>query len=245
MKKFIYSLLGGAMALCSTSCMEVDNFDEPEGHYYGTIIDSTTGLPILASQGECKIRMWEMSYSLDPSPKDIPLKQDGTFNNTKIFNGTYDIQPRGAWWPVEKHRVPVGRNTPPDVMEVTPYLHIIDFGMELEYDGDSPFLKLSCRLEAPITTDMPNLRMVRPFLSLTQFCGSNQCIGEYDQEEYKHETNMAWNRVPKEDDGNSAPYEFRLPVKKGYTYFVRMGAQVNDEFRNYNYSEIKMIEIPM
>ena len=244
MKKFIYGLLGSALALCSTSCMEVDNFDEPEGHYYGTIIDSTTGKPILTSQGECKIRMWEMSYDLDPNPRDINIKQDGTFNNTKIFNGTYDVQPRGAWWPVEKHRVPIGRNTPADNMTVTPYLTLSDFELELVYEDEKPFLKMSCRLSAPIEEGLPNIRMIRPFLSLTQFCGSNQCIGEYDQPAYKEEMNSTWARIPKEEDGKSVPYEFKLPVKKGYFYFARIGARLNDEYQNFNYTEIKKIEIP-
>lgn len=243
MKTTLYSLLVCSMAFCATSCMSVDNFDEPEAHYSGTIIDRTTGEPILASQGECKVRLWEMSYSLNPSPQDIPVKQDGTFNNSKLFNGTYDVQPRGAWWPVEKHRVPIGRKTENDVIEVTPYLHIIDFNME--YDAEDNVLIVSCRLNAPITEGLPNIRSVRPFLSLNQFCGANSCIGEYSNyDDYKADMNSSWARIPKADDGNSLPYEFRLPVKKGYFYFVRMGAYVDDEFHNYNYSEIKTIDIP-
>ena len=87
--------------------------------------------------------------------------------------------------------------------------------------------------------------MIRPFLSLTQFCGSNQCIGEYDQDQYKEEMNSTWARIPKEEDGKSVPYEFKLPVKKGYFYFARIGARVNDEYQNYNYTEIKSIDIPL
>ncbi|MCM1139943.1 MAG: DUF3823 domain-containing protein [Muribaculum sp.] len=244
MNKIIYNLIIAIFALSTTACMEVDNFDEPEARYSGKIIDVTTGQPILASQGECKIRLWEMSHNLNPAPQDIPLKQDGTFKNTKLFNGTYDVQPRGAWWPVEKHRVPIGRKTQDDIIEVTPYLHIIDF--EMEYDAERNELVVSCRLEAPITENLPNIRSVRPFLSLNQFCGSNNCIGEYSNNNaYKADMNTRWDRIPKADDGNSQPYEFRLPVKKGYYYFVRMGAYVDDEFHNYNYSEIKEIEIPM
>ena len=38
MKKFIYSLLFGTSALLMASCMEVDNFDAPDCHFYGKII---------------------------------------------------------------------------------------------------------------------------------------------------------------------------------------------------------------
>lgn len=242
-KIYIYSILSLFAAFGFTSCMEVDNFDGPEAYYTGKIIDRTTGQPVLASQGECKVRLWEMSYSTNPSPQDIPVKQDGTFKNTKLFNGTYDVEPRGAWWPVEKHRVPIGRHTEEDIIEVTPYLHIIDFTMD--YDAEANELIVSCRLSAPITEGLPNIRSVRPFLSLNQFCGSNSCIGEYANfDEYKADMNSSWARIPKDEDGNSKPYQFRLPVKKGYFYFVRMGAYVDDEFHNYNYSEIKTTEIP-
>ena len=43
MKKTIYSILFVASVLASSSCMKVDNFDAPEAHVTGRIIDSTTG----------------------------------------------------------------------------------------------------------------------------------------------------------------------------------------------------------
>lgn len=245
MNKIFFGLAAGAMALCATSCMEIDNFDEPEAQFYGKVIDKTTGEVLLSGQGEGGVRLWEMSFSTNPSPQDIPMKQDGTFSNYKLFNGTYDVQPRGAWWPEEVVRIPIGRKTAERVFEVTPYLHIKDFTMELDNSEDTPYLVVSCRLEAPIEEDMPRIMRVSPFLSLNQFCSNNNCIGEYKTiSSYYEEPKVAWNKIPKEEDGLSQPYSFRLPVKRGYYYFVRMGAYVDDEFKNYNYSEIKEIEIP-
>lgn len=43
MKKLKHSLLFGVLTLFVTSCMEVDNFDEPDAHFTGRIIDKTTG----------------------------------------------------------------------------------------------------------------------------------------------------------------------------------------------------------
>ena len=57
MKKTIYSILFVASVLTSSSCMKVDNFDAPEAHVTGRIIDSTTGETILADQGECRVRI--------------------------------------------------------------------------------------------------------------------------------------------------------------------------------------------
>ena len=241
MKKLLYGLCVGASALLMASCMEVDNFDAPDSHLTGKIIDVTTGENILASQGECRVRMWEVSYSTNPGNQDIPLKQDGTFNNTKLFKGTYDMVPQGAWWPADTIRVGLGSKLTQN-FEVTPYLKMIDFQTEL-IAADT--LQVSCRFDAPIGEGMPNIMDIRPFLSLNQFCGSNQCISYYsDIDAYKKNINSTWEKLKKADDGKSQTYTFKLWVKKGYTYFVRMGARVKDTFQNYNYTEIKEIEIP-
>ena len=81
MKKTIYSILFVASVLASSSCMKVDNFDAPEAHVTGRIIDSTTGENILADQGECRVRIWEKSFSLNPANQDIPVKQDIIIQN--------------------------------------------------------------------------------------------------------------------------------------------------------------------
>lgn len=43
MKKLKHSLLFGVLTLFVTSCMEVDNFDEPDAHFTGRIIDKLRG----------------------------------------------------------------------------------------------------------------------------------------------------------------------------------------------------------
>lgn len=250
MRKLIYSLFMGTAALLVTSCMEIDNFDAPDAHFTGRVIDSTTGENILSSQGEGRIRIWEKSYSTNPAPQDIPMKQDGTFNNTKLFNGTYDVVPEGAWWPCDTIRIGIGGKVTQN-FEVTPYLKLFDF--YLAYENDS--LTMSCRIDAPIKQGLPRIMLIRPMLSTNQFCGNGNRIGWYgdqsweDENEvehfyYKEEPRKSWADLPKLEDGMSVVYRFRLPVKPGYFYFARMGAQVDDTFQNYNYTEIKTIEIP-
>mgnify|MGYP000258408169 CR=1 FL=1 len=74
---------GGYVRLACVFLYGVDNFDEPSARFTGRIIDKTTGENILADQAECRVRIYEKSYSLNPTPQDIPVKQDGTFNNSK------------------------------------------------------------------------------------------------------------------------------------------------------------------
>lgn len=249
MKKLIYSLLMGASVLFMASCMEVDNFDGPDAHFTGRLIDSTTGENILAGQGECRVRIWEKSFSTNPSPQDIPLKQDGTYNNSKLFKGTYDVVPEGAWWPCDTIRVGIGGKTTQN-FKVTPYLHLVDF--ETSLVGDT--LELSCRIDAPIKEGNPNIMDVRPFLSLTQFCGAGSRIDYYynmansDDDavaaRYISKPMKPWEKLPKDEDGKSTPFKFKVEVKPGYIYFVRIGARVQDTFQNYNYTEIVKIEVP-
>lgn len=239
MKKIIYSLLTSAFVFTMSSCMGIDNFDEPKAHLSGRIIDVTTGENILADQAECRIRIWEKSYSLNPSPQDIPLKQDGTFNNSKLFHGTYDLVPEGAWWPSDTIRLGIGKNAVNN-FEVTPYLKLINFNTEL----NGTTLTMSCRLDAPIKEGLPQINEIRPFLSLNQFCGGANHIDHYFNSKDRISIMKVWGNLDKETDGKSKTYTISVIVKPGYTYFVRMGARVKDTFEKYNYTEIVKIEVP-
>ena len=202
MKKLSFFTIAALLAISATSCMGVDNFDEPEARYTAKLIDKTTGSMLLTGQGEGCVRLWEMSYSLNPAPQDIPIKQDGTVSNYKLFAGTYDAQPRGAFWPMEKYEVKIGKKTAEDVIEVVPYLHINDFEMSLDNSGKDALLTVSCTLSAPVTEGLPNIRVIRPFLSTNHFCSASMCIGEYNNiKEYKTEINTSWANLKKNEDG--------------------------------------------
>lgn len=239
MKKLIYSLFVGTLALSMVSCMEIDNFDAPSSHFSGRIIDATTGQNIFADQGESHVRIWEKSFSINPAPQDIPLKQDGTFNNTKLFAGTYDVVPEGAWWPCDTTRVGIGKNAVQD-FQVTPYLKLIDFKTSLE----GTTLTMSCRLDAPIAENLPQITEIRPFLSLNQFCGGRNHIDHYFNTTDRISILKTWDNIAKDADGKSMTYTISVKVNPGYIYFVRMGARVKDNLEHYNYTEVVEIQVP-
>ncbi len=109
--------------------------------------------------------------------------------------------------------------------------------------GDS--LEMSCRFYPPIEENLPTLMDIRPFLSLNQYCGAGSSISYYSSlDEYSINLRSTWEKLKKAEDGKSLTYKFRCWVKPGYTYFVRMGARVNDTYQNYNYTDIIKVEVP-
>ena len=254
-------------ASAMTACMEVDNFDEPGAVINGRIIDSTTGEPFQTGQGECQIRIWEMSYSeanMDHQHSyDLQIKADGTYTHTKLFNGTYDMLARsGPWFPCDTvYDVKIGKkNNARQDFEITPYLKLIDFKVELI---DAETLHMECRLMAPCPKGkevkgrhmpMPNVKEVRPFLSLNQFCGAGSRLDYYYSNQYRKNINKSFAAIGDVDTGlGNEIYSFDVPVKPGYTYWVRMGANctstgsevTNEEvFENFCYTEVVKVEIP-
>jgi hypothetical protein len=116
--------------------------------------------------------------------------------------------------------------------------------LETELNGLK--LTLHCVLRAPIRQGLPNLVEVKPFLSLNQFCGATNGsfidLKEYNDRRIQY--NQSW--TDKFGDVEESPVLNIGPmaVKAGYTYYVRVGANVNDANRKYNYSEIIKVVVP-
>lgn len=241
MKKIIFIL---PLLMCLASCMEIDNFEGPEAKVSGRIIDKTTGLNMMFDNNDTKIRIWERSYSLKPEPQDLAVKADGTYKNTKLFSGTYNMLPyNGSYWPCDTtFYVPIGKKGTVQNFEVTPYLHLTEF----KYELNGLELTMSCKLHAPIIEEMPQVMEIRPFLSLNQHCGYANHIGFYWSDAYKVRIMKAWENICHKSAKNYSKdtYTITVPVKPGYTYWVRLGARVNNTFENYNYTETVKIEVP-
>src|SRR5687768_15159112 len=94
--KNIIRIALGVLVMSVTSCMEVDNWDAPNARVHGRIIDAYTGENLLTSQGDWGIRIWERTWTESvPNSQSLSVKQDGSYNNSKLFAGTYDMLPYG------------------------------------------------------------------------------------------------------------------------------------------------------
>ena len=264
MKNILFIFLGVAL-LSMTSCYKIDNYKAPDGTIEGTFINLLTNEPLQTSGGEWSIRIWERSYpgreggAANNNYQTLAVKQDGSYRNTKLFKGTYDMLPyNGPFWEVDTVKdVVIGKRTRQD-FEVYPYLQILDFRYVNTPGTDS--VRFFMRVKAPFLvnpydneTVIPQLYDVRFFISFTQFVGNgtnaNIGWGEWHNLEYNGQKNIRrpFADVVKDEGGNGSDTtpEYMLgPIllRRGYTYNVRGGANVNYGDRRYIYSEILKID---
>lgn len=242
MKRILFFLSAFVGLSLAASCIEIDNFDAPSAQIHGRLIDKTTGENLLVDNGETHIRIWERSFGDNPNPQNLPVKLDGTYKNTRLFDGTYDMLPYdGAFWPCDTtYGVTINKSDPEVNFEVVPYLHLVDF----KYEIIGTYIEMSCKLQAPRVEGMPDVIEIRPFVNNLHFVGGTNMMGYYYVDKYTITLNKPWSELGDSEGNGYETYTFLLPLKAGYHYWIRMGAQVRNTFRNWNYTEIIEVEIP-
>src|SRR5688500_8769139 len=98
-----YTLLFALFSFTSCSLFELDNYDEPKETLQGEVVDAETGEPVLTDQGSegIRVRLIETSWGENVTPNpDFFCMPDGTFQNTKVFKGTYNIRIDGPFIPL-------------------------------------------------------------------------------------------------------------------------------------------------
>ncbi|MDR2121255.1 MAG: DUF3823 domain-containing protein [Tannerella sp.] len=236
MKRIKYTLWTILCLTTAVSCA-LDNYDEPDARFYGKIIDATTGENFIMSSQGLQIRMWEISYKANPSPRNVNVKDDATFNNNKLFPGEYQaLVTNGAFWPVRDTvvvRLESGKATEQN-FTVTPYLKV----SIADYHLDGTTLNISGKISAPIAEGLPRVLDIRPFVAITKYVGSANITAYSDP--FRIDINKNIGEIPPEQVF-SMSITGLLP---GRTFYVRLGARVDDSFKANNFSEIIEIQVP-
>lgn len=252
MKKIIYSIVAGLFILAGTSCQKFDNYDEPEETLQGTIVDKETQEPFQTEVAEngVRIKLLEYSWSDNPTPYYFYVKQDGTFNNTKIFKGNYNIEPQGAFVPLvqtdSNGSVLSDESVTMDIkgtvslnFEVEPFLRVAYVG-EPVINGNSISVQVKITRGTTNPDYQQDLADVCLFInSSSPYVGNNNYDDRYDRHLTGDELkDMIGQTVTLTTDGE-------LPT--GRTYYIRVGARIDKDIagaKRYNYTDVKEVNVP-
>jgi hypothetical protein len=228
-KNFIISI--AIFAALFVSC-EIDNYEGPDGTLSGRVIDAITGNPIITEQPDgFRIRYDEISWSENPVAQYFWGKADGTFNNTKLFAGTYQVTPvEGAFVTPEPQTAEIrsGGATTID-FTVTPYVSFSH--VRIEKNGANA-VKFTFTLSKNVASSV--LQDYRIFAtSKTPYVGT-----------IIFESNISSDIVAIGDEDLGKPIEVVLSnYLPGTTYYVRIGARCENIAGRYNMTDIVTIQM--
>lgn len=116
MNKIVF-LLVSLLLLGSCSMFELDNYEAPSETLEGEVVDAATGEPVLTDQGSegIRVRLTELSWGDNATHNpDFFCMPDGTFRNTKLFKGEYNVRIDGPFIPLlreDDRGVPIADET--------------------------------------------------------------------------------------------------------------------------------------
>ncbi len=256
-KRVLYPLIM-FIAAAFTAC-EVDNFEAPSTVFQGTLYDAQTGKPLQLEQGKNHTRIMteELSWNNGNfTPFYLAVKQDGSYYNDKMFDAEYRISPiDGPFIPVllrdSKGDIVVdNRKTVKAKGSVT-----VDFELEpflrIEYIG-APVINADNTLTVKFkfTKGRSNeYYTIAPFLDCQLFICPNPYVGNYNYDgKLVGAVVTSFNGKSGDDlEGEEISITTVKPLgsdKGARTYYIRVGARVNDSSKRYNYTSVRSVTIP-
>lgn len=126
MKKTIYlACIAAAACICVSCNNEIDNYDAPDGSIKGTVYDAVTNEPVplpVQGDGGVLVNLFEQHTGATRSV-DFRAKQDGTYENSQVFDGEYKVVVNGPFMDKCEGMVTVQGATEFD-LKATPYSRI-------------------------------------------------------------------------------------------------------------------------
>ncbi|HEX9513160.1 MAG TPA: DUF3823 domain-containing protein [Puia sp.] len=238
MNKIINGIIAASMLLAGNSCTKVDNYAAPNATFEGNIIDSVTGKNLLTEASGVQIELKQLSWSDNPDPYYIPSKPDGTYSNMMIYSGHYSVIPtKGAFWPVDSILKDISGTTTQN-FTVVPYLEIVN----LTHVQDADSLVMTFQLQAPRTNGLPQIIDATEFVNNTTLVGGGAFISKFkDESSSTVSISSNWSSA-------IAATTYRTVVhnlQPGWTYYARIGVRVNDSYKQYNFSDIVGVVMPV
>ncbi|GAA4323821.1 hypothetical protein GCM10023149_25020 [Mucilaginibacter gynuensis] len=219
--------------MLTVSCNKVDNYPEPDKTLTGKIVDAETNEPLYTEQPDgTRIRLLQTDWNESPIPQYFWAKSDGTFRNTKIFKGKYDVTPvDGPFVPLtEPQKIDLTGEA--DVtFKVVPFLRVT----LLNSSVNGTTVTVSYKIERPSATF--KITDAKVFVSTT----SQATNASFDNK--LSQTNDLQGIADDVILATTYTANLTLPAKR--SFYIRVGARSEDNVsRRYNYTNAIKVDIP-
>lgn len=232
----IFSLI----ALCFSAC-EKDNYDAPDSTIEGVVFDNNgkqlqTGL----GQDNMKIRIKEVSYAhgdenVVVTEQNLNMMMDGTFKNTKLFKGTYEMWPfETCGYPCEDEQkktvdIKSGKTTKVE-FTITPYLTLEWVGEPTQDENGFIHASFKFTRNSKEGFAMPDVEKTQLIIGTTVSCSGD---GRY--------TDNSVN-ITNIQEGTIIELKSKAKIQFTQKLFLRVAANCKDKYKKNCYTEVKTID---
>lgn len=271
MKKLSSYLFLVALFSC-TSCdlFELDNHEGPGETLQGEVVALESGEPVLTDQGSegIRVRLTEESWrdNVTPNP-DFFCRPDGTFQNTKLFKGTYNVRIDGPFIPLireDDRGVPLADETQTlDIQGATKVKFEVQPFLNVQWIGEPEFINGKIRAQVRVTRGVSEQNFqakIEPmggysnsFLNVTDiqlFVSYSSTVGYRARDErWSNQieySGSAFNTLL----GQIITIESNGTIPSGRAVYIRAAARINYDTprgsgtRRWNYNEPMQLIIP-
>jgi hypothetical protein len=251
MKRILNHITLGLSIIVAASCTKIDNYPGPDQTLQGSITDAGNGQRIQGEIGDAanssRIKLLETSWSDNPTPQYLGVKQDGTYTNTKIFAATYKISAEGAFVPMvqttpvvdQSQNVEVKGGTTTVDFKVEPMLRVDWVGNPVLNSNGTITVQVKVTRGTANALFQNNITDISLFVNTSQYVGNN--INDASRTARLTYTGNAANSVL----GTTLTLTTiggALPT--GRDYYVRVGSRTDYGLKQYNYNEPKLVTVP-
>lgn len=271
MKKIAnYAVLLALFASSSCSMFELDNYDAPAETLKGEVVDVATGEPILTDQGSegIRVRLTELSWGDNVAPNpDFFCMPDGTFQNTRLFKGTYNIRVDGPFIPLlreDDRGVPLADETQTmEIGGVTDVRFEVQPFLKVEWVGSPTVVNGKVRAQVRVTRGVSEedfRSKIEPmggysdsFFNVTDI----QLFVSYSSSVGYRARDTRWSNAIEYSGaafdpllGETVTIESTGTIPSGRVVFIRAAARINFDtprgsgFRRWNYNDATQVLIP-